>query len=205
MIAAIENGVLAHLEQAPAEILGYAWKNLESSPDDWDVAFKEQMKGTRSPAAWIGFTGWDKTSIQDSGQVFVEGARFALVVMAQNLRNEKSSRHGGVGGEPGSYQLMLDVTAALAHRDLDLPIAPFRIGAAREVARSPELRNAGYSIFALQLTTDFWIDPQATEEYGSFELFHADWDVPAFGNVGPDLPAPAADAADDLPLEGSPA
>lgn len=209
MIAAVENAILARLKAlSDADVLGYQWKTLESSPDDWATLFTEKVSSIRTPAAWTAFAGWDATAIEDSGQIRIDNARFVIVLASRNLRNETEARHGSAVGEPGSYQLMLDAVSALRFNDLGLSINPLRIGAAREVARTEAMRRNGLSVFALDISTDIWLAPaEAGVDDGDtpsdFLRLHADWDIRPFGGVGPDLPDEAnADASDLVTLEG---
>lgn len=209
MIAAIENAVLAAIRNASeADALGYRFVTVESSPYDWDYLFTDSIASVRMPAIWTGFTGWRDVEMEDGGNVHVIGATFALLVGMDNLRNEKATRHGD-GGRPGSYQLLTDCISLLLGERLDLDIMPLKFGPAREVSRTAAMRTQRISIFAAEYATDFWIDRSGTGldagNAGSFEHFHADWDVPAFSGVGPDLPDPDdADASDDVTLEGDP-
>jgi len=218
MIGAIENAILAKLEAAggPSGFV-YDFATLQSSPDDWEALFAELARTVRTPAAWVGFYGWDRTVREDSGLVRCEGGRFVLVVLARSLRNGADVRQAANDAlNPGSYQLLQDVTACLVGFDDDaLAMNPLRAGKSWQINRSKALRDNKLSAFAVELVTDFWIEPQAGGEAVPFTHFHADWDIPPLGEgrdgtpiggdprTGPD--PDNADAADDVFLPGAPA
>ena len=205
MIAAIEIGITETLAAAAtAGTLGYAWRTLDSYPDDFDQYLK--LKGElRTPAAWAVFLGLDQgEDHQDDDAGWTGVGRFALVVAAKNLRNETATRHGGPAGdaEPGSYQLAEDAVRVLSRSDLGLALVkPVEIRGMRLVARSAELRSQGLSLMAIELGCTLALgnfDGQGNP--GQFAEFHADWDVPPLGNVEAPLPADYPDAEDLLEL-----
>ena len=210
MIARVENAIKARLKLAAStNVLGYSWRTLETAPDNWD---DQNSFVWAAPAAWVVFAGMGEIVESDAG-----GARavatFAVVVAAQSARNEEASRHGGVGpAEPGSFQLVQDVASLLIGQDLGLDIDRIRIVAVQPMRPPAAIkeRGSGVSMWALMLATTIPIaavDPNADPET-AFEVFHANWDVPAFGNVDADLSAPGAqipadrtaDATDHLEL-----
>lgn len=214
-IAEVENAILARLRSyADAGVLGYAWGTLESYPVDWDEYFREKTQW-KAPAAWVSFLGWGRATQLSTG-VTRAAASFGLVVAADNKRNETATRHGGIDGlgaaiaaEPGSYQLLLDAVAVLGHATLGLDIDPLIVGQARGVRKPAALKDRNCSMFAVQLDTFIevpWLADPADPAMGDFETFHANWDVPAFGNVDADpltagvqIPADAsADATDHV-------
>ncbi len=215
MIASIELAMIAALRvAAETRPLGYAWRTLETYPEEWDSYLKE--KGDwKAPAAWAVFAGATSLRFTDLGAVRVEGAQFGLVVAAENLRNEAATRHGGPEGtaEPGSYQLALDALSILAGSNLGLDIDPLQPRAIRLVRPFDALKERKVSMLALQFETGFEFSTFPIDaELDAFETLHIDWDVPSFGGIDGDpaedgiqLPAPAtgpgsADAADHLIL-----
>ena len=204
MIAQIENAVLELLKSAgDNDVLGYKYRTLESYPEEFDTYLKEKHM-LRAPAAWCVFLGFVSMTVGDDGESYGL-ARFALVLAAENLRNETATRHGD-DTVPGSYQLGLDAVGLLAGTDLGLDIGRITPRRMALVARTPEMRKQHLSLIAFEFETSVPIGQIPTDgEPGSFETFHADWDVPAFGNVGPALPdEDNADASDQVALEGDP-
>lgn len=204
MIVAIENAVVQLLRDAgDDERLGYRFKTLETYPDEWD-AYLQSLKGQlRCPGAWCVFLGIVSMELSDDGVTYGL-ARFATVLAAENLRNEEATRHGG-GGQPGSYQLGIDAVGLLAGNSLGLDIGRIVPRRLALVGRTPETIKQKISLIAFEWETRVPIvELIADGELADFETFHANWDVPPFGGIGPDLPDDeAADATDTVTLEGA--
>lgn len=209
MIAQFELAALSLLAWAGQPIgggdsfLGYKYQILESYPEDWGEYFEDDKLAVRAPAAWITFDGFTEGEEQSGGSDRFK-ASFWLVVAAKNLRNETATRHGG-SGEPGSYQLILDAVALFSGQMLGLDIDRIKVPQVREVARTAGMRKRKLSLYALRLETAMTIEPLSIDggNLAPFETFHANWDIPAFGGIGPVLPDDAdADATDNLTLEG---
>lgn len=212
-IAEVETGILARLKAAgEADVLGYRYRTLESYPEEFDTYLREQIKGDAFPAAWVIFGGWRQP--EDAGSSVQCPAVFMLVVAAENLRNEKAQRHGVAtdkGLEVGSYQLVRDAAALLHGQDLGLDISALELGPCRSIRPTAAIQQRKVSMFALEFATRLPIDVTgfATSDLADFSTFNADWDLPPFGNVATELPAPAegegaADATDTLTLETTP-
>lgn len=201
MIGAVENALVEVLRQAgDSGQLGYVYRTLESYPEEFDAYLKERKVPLRCPAAWAVFLGIDRGDDAEDDAGFMGEARFALVVAAENLRNETATRHGGPG-EPGSYQLAIDAVRLLSGNALE-PLElthPVTVEGLRLVARSPEIRKAGLSLVAIALSCTIPFG-QFPRDDAPFDTLHVDWDIPAFGNVGPELPAADPDAADQMEL-----
>lgn len=218
MIAAAENAILARLRAAETgpRPLGYGWKTLESAPEDLAALFADTVAGVATPAAWVGFTGWDRVTDTGGSHLLIEGARFVLIVAAHNLRNERAARHGGAdagaAGEVGSYQLLADATRLLTGwADDAVAMDRLAVGAAREVRTSSSAKAQRINAWALPISCDLHLDSaiDGDGDAAPFTHFHADWDVPPIGAgrdgtaIGAPLPDPAnADAADDVMLPG---
>lgn len=212
MIAAIENAMLARLKAASdADLLGYRFRSLDTYPEDWDEYLKDKDV-VSAPAAWAVFAGARR--IEGPNVLPIMQMTFGLVVMAENMRNETATRHGGpVPAEPGSYQLAIDAILLLAGHDLGLAIGALELRSLRIVSRFPALKERKVSMLALELTTDVAIAAigpgEGADDLPPFELFHANWDIRPFGNVDADPAAPGiqipadatADATDDVHLE----
>ncbi|MBA4781167.1 phage protein Gp37 [Blastomonas sp.] len=206
MIAAIENAVLELLRDAGEDgRLGYVYRTLETYPDEWDEYLKDLKGPLRWPGAWCVFLGMVSMEQDDEGVTYGL-ARFALVMGAEHLGNEQATRHGGGEAKPGSYQLAFDAIGLMAGNDLGLvglgPIKPRRLALVR---RTPEMRKAKISLIAFEWEVRVPIMALILDgELADFETFHANWDVPPFGGIGPDLPDDEpADATDTVTLEGA--
>lgn len=200
-IAEVETAILGRLKAASAAgVLGYEFRTLESYPEDFDSRLKEVIVSDRTfPAAWVVFGGW--RSPVDEGRVLQAPAVFMVVVAAQNLRNEKATRHGVVPtagrAEVGSYQLLLDVSRLISGQHLGLDIQPFKLGACRSVRPTPTTERKA-SLFALEFSTLLPIELVGlpAREIGDFSTFHAEWDVRPFSDAALD----PTDATDHLEM-----
>ncbi len=205
-IGAIESAIVAAIDAAGTpERFGYAFRQVDSYPDDWEAYLGNRE--TLGPSAWVTFAGWDKATRMSSGNLRIEGAMFGVTVCGQSKRNERASRQGGpMVGEVGSYQILMDVLLLLSGSDLGLNIDNLEPGPARVVAMPAEKRRLGLSWFAMPFTTDFELAPPDDDTLGDLELVHANWDSPLRGQ-GPNGPIGAlpddfhADATDIIELE----
>lgn len=205
MIAATELALVQMLLDAgEAGVLGYEYRTHDTFPDQFEEYLRTH-KNLRTPAAWATFLGLVEGVDDGDDTGFQARARFALVVAAQNLRNEEDSRHGD-GAVPGSYQLMVDAIRVLSRSmltpALDL-MEPVRIRSARPVARTEQMKRQNLSMIAIEVELVLPLGVFA-EEPVDLRTLHVDWDIPAFGNVEPPLPADDPDAADTMEL-GDPA
>ena len=199
MIAATELALVGALKDAgDAGTLGYHYRVAETFPDEFEEYLRKNSN-LRTPACWATFLGF--VSGQDVGDQlgWQARARFALVVAAQNKRNEEDSRHGD-GVVPGSYQLMIDAIRLLSQDELAPELAlvePVQIRSARPVARTKQMKDSGISMQAIELEL---VLPLSVfdEALGDFDRLHIDWDIPPHGNAEPPLPAQDADARDDI-------
>jgi len=196
MIAAVE---LALLEQLRNPAFGYSYRVLETFPDDLD-AYLKNVGNLRTPAAWSSWLDFPNGDDAGDETGWCPTARFVLAVATQNQRNEQDARHGD-GALPGSYQLVEDAIRALSGNwlePLDL-VEPVRIISARPTVRTPQMEAQRLSVVALTLQCRVALGSFETA-LGEFRTFHADWDVPAFGNVAAPLPSAQHDAEDQVEL-----
>lgn len=196
MIAAIENAILAQLQAAGENggPLGYAYRTLATYPDEF-AQYLRDNSNLRTPAAWAVFLGLPSGIDAGTDAGWAGVARFALVVAAQDLRNDQDTRHGS-GSQPGSYQLMIDAIRLLSQNDLGLDVEKaLSVRSARLVTRTEEMKRQRLSLIAIELecTVPFG---SFDEDHGPFDTLHVDWDVPPFGIGAPPLPADNPDAED---------
>ncbi|MFZ2469477.1 MAG: phage protein Gp37 [Parvibaculum sedimenti] len=202
MIGAIENAIIARLKAASdSNVLGYTLRTIESYGGQF--ADEERLnKLIRYPAAYVVFLG--DRPLGETGYSDQLGATFAVIVAAQNVRNEASTRHGD-GGEVGTYQLIKDVRGLLKRQDFGLDIGGFALGPARSLF-SGTVETRRVSVFAVEFSTTY-SDVEDIDAVASglddFKTFHVNWDVPPIGNVAADnqLPDDAnSDATDHQTL-----
>lgn len=202
MIAATEKALVQQLLDAgEAGVLGYQYRTHDTFPDQFEEYLRSNA-GLRTPACWATFLGIVEGVDDGDDRGFTARARFALVVAAQNKRNEEDTRHGD-GAVPGSYQLMVDAIRILSRSmltpELDL-MEPVRIRSARPIARTEQMKRQGLAMIAIELELAVPLNV-LIEEAGYFERLGVDWDIPPFGKVAPPLPAANPDAADLIEVE----
>lgn len=213
MITEIENAAIAALRTASDDgSLGFTFGTLESYPAEWDAYLKEKSGSIRAPGGWIVFSGWGNP-VNSSADNPVLPVTFAFVVMSENYRSdEKFSRQGDPvdTDKPGSNLMAERIARFFAGKDLGLPIEAIEIGACRPVRPPEAMKERKVSMLAIELRTSFLLSaiPDGSD-LDDFETFHANWDIPVFGNVdaapgttGIQIPADAtADATDNLTME----
>lgn len=197
MIAATEKALVdTILAASDAGALGYGYRSHDTFPDQFEEYLRENS-GMQTPAIWATFLGLVDGVDENDALGFQARARFAVVVAAENKRNEETTRHGD-GAEPGSYQLAVDAIRILSRSMLDPDLGlvePVRIRSARTIARTEEMKRQGIAMMAIELELVMPLGTLA-EEPGDFDTLHVDWDIPPFGNVTAPLPAANPDAAD---------
>lgn len=201
MIAATELALVqALLDAAEEGVLGYQYLTHDTFPDQFEE-YLDKNRNLRTPAVWATFLGIVEGVDDGDANGYNARARFALVVAAANLRNEEDSRHGD-GAVPGSYQLMVDAIRVLSRSmlapELDL-MEPVRIRSARPVARTEQMKRQNLSMMAIELELVLPLSVFA-EAPVDLNTLHVDWDIPAFGNAHPPLPAADPDAADTMAI-----
>lgn len=152
MIAAIEKAVIQRLRDASDRgVLGYEYKTYVTSPVEWDAWLKETPGALKSPAAWVVFTGSQKEKSDAHSPLFTWN--FALVVLAENQRNDEEFRRHGNGREVGSYQLIEDAIALLSGQNLGLDIGSITIDRVRPIPSSAAQKENKISLMALEFST----------------------------------------------------
>lgn len=197
MITEIESAIIARIQSAhDAGVLGYGLKKIGTWGGDNTDDLRNFVKDF--PAIWVIYAGErpGRHTSQNQEQI----ARFNIIVAAQSLRNEAEARRGA-GARVGTYQMIKDCKALILNQTLGLDITPIK-----PVGVTPLLNEqAGQhlaSLYGLEVETRYNDDQIGdTSDLDIFETFHANWDVPVFGNVGPELPDDDnADATDHVTL-----
>lgn len=199
MMDVIEDGMIARVKAASdADELGYRFRTLATYGGELDdTVLREIVR--QLPAGWVVYAGERLIDMGDGR--FDSAPRFSFMVAAESARNESASRRGD-GTNPGAYQLVKDVKALLAWQTLGLDIEPL---VPREVRTlfNGRTRDDQVAIFAIEFTTLYGNTFVHDAPIDDFTNFHADWDVPAFGDHDSVPLDPAdADATDDVTLEG---
>lgn len=199
MIGAIEQALVDRVEAANGVGgLGYRLRTVASYGNELDDDVDRVIKAF--PAVWVTYLG-EHAPLDIGGGAWRAAARFAVLVAASNRRNERATRHGA-SGEPGAYQIVEDLRTLLCGEDLGLDAAEVVQPAGVEPRANGKFGAAHMAVYALLLEIIYVIEPASAPAHalGSFETFHADWDLPPRGNVTPPLPAADPDASDTVTL-----
>lgn len=180
MIGQIENAIMAEIAKysnAENMPLGYKFRTIETYPDDWASFVRDELKNKNPPLALVTFGGWQPIASNDYQSQVKAG--FGIILGARNFRNQKAARHG-VLGDVGSLQLVWDVAKILQGNDLGLSITGFEIGSCQYADLDETTAKTGFSLLALQISTEFTIDKK-TDDFAllnDFETAFTTWDAP---------------------------
>lgn len=109
------------------------------------LAARARGLSARHPAAWVVYEGATfqhaMAGVQDRLMTFL------VIVSARSFRGEAAARRGAAG-EPGAYEVLDAVRAALTGSDCGLPIVPL-LPVEEEVLRGED----GYAEYGLHFTT----------------------------------------------------
>ncbi|MGI8839762.1 MAG: phage protein Gp37 [Caulobacteraceae bacterium] len=195
MIGLVENAMLERVKAASASgLLGYDYRTLENWPSNFDKYLESKV---RYPACWAAFGGSHKAERIAAGRYRVHST-FALVVGAENVRNEQSRRLGGSASEPGSYQLAEDALQIMGDQTFGLDIDAFEPTSVLPVENAdiPALRQI--SLYAATFATALYYDrAPLSGDVADFVTFHANWDPAPYGHVDADPAAPGVQIPDD--------
>ncbi len=203
MITAIEQGIVNVIKTAntvPANEggLGYRLKTVKSYGGE--LSGKLADVAAFFPFVLVAFSGLRK--LRSLGTRTEYEVFFAVICAAKSLRNEEEQRRGG-SRQPGSYQILEDCFSRLHGNMLGLDISPLEI-----VRIDPLVNERGdrdnASIYGMEVSTRVTLPGTLPPDGrpGLFATFHANWDIPVLGNVGPEIPDDAnADATDHVTLE----
>lgn len=200
IIAAIENAIIDRIRLAmDSGYLGYTLKSLKTYGGEFSDGIDSQMRNF--PGVLVVFSGASRLTSTTERTRFT--ARYGILCCAKNLRSEADARHGNEH-KVGSYKIAEDLARLLMQQTFGLPIGRMEIQSINPLFNDKSDKQLA-SIYALEISTTFDLaisDAIELANIGDFETFHANWDVPAHGNVIPPLPADeTADATDHVKLE----
>ncbi len=158
------------------------------------------------PAVVVTYTG--ATHVRGTRQTVNFRHTWNVLCCARSLRNEQEGRRGGQSVNPGSYQMAGDLAMllhgfALRTETADKQISDLIVVRAvrpvlNDVAGTQQLASI-YSV-DIEVMADMSVISEGVTDL--FALFHANWDIPVFGNVSTTLPADeTADATDHVTLQ----
>lgn len=195
MIAQIETTIIEKIQSAR---MGYALHVASYAGEFEEDDARRAI--ARFPAAWVSFLS--ETPVDKRASKTVYRARFAVMLAARSLRNERAQRHGTQSGDVGLYQLMADVGATLDREALALDGIASRL----ERARASLLRNGYASRERVAIAVTEWtVDYEQARTTSAkpdapFRRVHVAWDFPPHGNIGDGMPPPNPDAEDFIEL-----
>lgn len=187
MIGTIENAIIDKIKGlSDSGALGYKLRQVKTyGGEARDQKARALIKDF--PALWLAFDGADVDQETSGFDRF--RARFVLLGATENLRNEKSARHGG-NGDVGVYQIMTDMAGILAgHSPDNDAIGKITIERIRPLSVEDE-RNGRLAVYGLFFYVPFQnkrITPGVDLD-NPLEIIHTNWDLAPNGEVGPDLP-----------------
>lgn len=152
------------------------------------------------PAVFVTYAGEGNAVGDLSGEVWQHPATIWIYCCARSLRREQVAGSGDVT-MVGSYQLAADMRRLFIGRRLGLAIMPIQ-----PLGIDLGLQTATLSIIRMGLQVIYESRAQATlpdERPVPFWRMHIDYDLPPRTPVTEPLPLPAADACDELYLEGA--
>lgn len=194
MIGTIENSMIEAVASANK---GYNLKKVSSYGGEFAEGIEKQARDF--PVVLFVFGG--ATPVKQVGATVRWTAKWMALCCAKNLRNEVSARQGSTDSV-GSYQLSMDVISILTNKKFGLDITPIE-PKGWEPLLNDKAENQLVSVYGVTFETSF--ETQGSDAInprpGVFETWHANWDVPAFGNVTPPPPNDEeADATDNVTL-----
>ena len=124
-IREIEQKLTEFLAADPAIIAGNVdVKVIDRS--NFRLAGGEMQILVTPPAVLVGYLGGSHTSLTASVTNYRHDARLLVLAVAKNLRGVKAAKQGAAG-KPGVLDLLDDLRAAMAGKDLTLPSGKVRI------------------------------------------------------------------------------
>ncbi|MCA3312976.1 MAG: DUF1834 family protein [Roseomonas sp.] len=185
MIGALEDAIIAKLKVAFAGRL----KEIDHRPAKFDADELLRIL-TMAPAIYVAFLGWQRSE-RLPGSVITT---FGVYLVAKNASGE-SARRRGDEATIGAYE-MAGVTAATLERWVAEGAAgPLEVKSCENLYATAFEKN-GLTVYGLVCDVpmqiqDDWDVPTTLD---NFVTFHADQDIPPFGNVATPPPAPTSGA-----------
>lgn len=191
-IGAVEDAMVGQLRS----LAGSTVRAIDSVPANFTEA-ETRDRLRNAPALYVSFLGG---TARDENAAVID-ANMAVYVLTDHRSGEKARRRGD-SVQIGAYDLIA-LTASGLH---GFVVPGFGALSLAEVQNlwADALDSLGVSLYAVtfRLPVTFQIPDAAT--LGSFQTFHADWDIPPFGPLPPPngLPADDRDAIDNVTLPG---
>ncbi|MCA3413825.1 MAG: DUF1834 family protein [Roseomonas sp.] len=205
MIGALEDAIICRLREA---FQGRV-REVDHKPAKFDADELLRIL-TMAPAIYVAFLGWQR-SARLPGSVMTT---FGVYLVASNASGERARRRGDEA-TIGAYEMAVCTAASLDRWVPEGAAGPIEVQSCENLYASVFEKN-GITVYGLVCDVpvqiqDDWGVPQidAGDATGAppsflddFITFHADQDIPPFGNVATPPPAPTsgADRADAVLL-----
>ena len=185
MIGALEDAIICRLREAFDGRL----KEVDHKPAKFDADELLRILN-QAPAIYVAFLGWQR-SPRLPGSV---NATFGAYLVAANASGERARRRGDEA-TIGAYEMAV-VTAGSLDRWVPAGAAgPIEVQSCENLYATA-FEKAGRTVYGLVCDVpvqiqDDWSTPTSLDD---FITFHADQDIPPFGNVAKPPPAPTTGA-----------
>ena len=189
MIGALEDAIICRLREAFQNRL----KEVDHKPAKFDA--EELLRVlSNAPAIYVAFLGFQRTE-RPPGSV---RATYGAYMVAANASGERARRRGDEA-TIGAYEMAVLAAAKLERWVPEGAAGPIEVQSCENLYATA-FEKAGRTVYGLVCDVpvqiqDDWDVPTTLD---NFITFHADQDIPPFGNVAKPPPAPTsgADRAD---------
>jgi phage gp37-like protein len=189
MIGALEDAIICRLREAFDGRL----KEVDHKPAKFDAEELLRIL-SQAPGIYVAFLGWQRTD-RLPGSV---KATFGVYLVAANASGERARRRGDEA-TIGAYEMAVVTAGTLDRWVPEGAAGPIEVQSCENLYATA-FEKAGRTVYGLVCDVpvqiqDDWSTPASLDD---FITFHADQDIPPFGNVATPPPAPTtgADRAD---------
>jgi phage gp37-like protein len=193
-LAAVEQDLVTTLRAAAGAVVREV-SGIPAQPDEPSM----RRVLAQAPGLYVAFLGGERRP----GPGVQIDSRWGVYAIAANAAGSAAQRQG-TASAIGAYDLVELAIATLDRHVVD-GVGALELEQVGNLA-SDAFLDAGRTVYGLTFSLPMQL-PGEIDASGldDFETFHANWDVPAHGNVEPPLPADAtADATDHVPIPQEP-
>jgi phage gp37-like protein len=185
MIGDLEDAIIAQLGAAFANRL----QEIDHRPAKFDADELLRIL-TMAPAIYVAFLGCQRSE-RPPGSM---RATYGVYMVAKNASGERARRRGDEA-TIGAYEMLVLTAATLERWVPEGAAGPIEVQSCENLYASVFEKN-GITVYGLVCDVsmqiqDGWVVPTTLD---NFITFHADQDIPPFGNVAKPPPAPEAGA-----------
>jgi phage gp37-like protein len=185
MIGALEDAIICRLREAFQNRV----REVDHKPAKFDAEELLRIL-TMAPAIYVAFLGWQR-SARLPGSVMTT---FGVYLVASNASGERARRRGDEA-TIGAYEMAVLTAATLDRWVPEGAASQIEVQSCENLYASVFEKN-GITVYGLVCDVpvqiqDDWSQPKTLDD---FITFHADQDIPPFGNVATPPPAPTTGA-----------